>query len=366
MRGLACSVSLGLRRIFLDPGMGLGWSRQGLMPHPFQIAMGARIREEMIAELGRASDVVFTHFDGDHCPLRQPNPYQLGLESISEALSTCRVWAKGPAHASPRQQSRRRHICAAIGRELDAVEGSRDGALAFSKPMPHGERGPEAPMLMMCRIQEQGECFVHASDIQFLDSEAVDAILDWKPDCVLASGPPLYRYEEGASRMRDLAWANARRLAAEVDCLIVDHHLFRSEEGRSWLAALQRETSGRVLSAAAFMGRSPLMLEAWRQDLYHWMPVDEDWHEKYRLGLVDTRAYRLAGWEALTSNGRLRPCKWYSCCPIRVYTEEGRLSRKWIEDYCLLANKRCIRYQMEERGESHSDQLLPDGEMMEG
>ena len=58
-------------------------------------------------------------------------------------------------------------------------------------------------------------------------------------------------------------------------------------------------------------------------------------------------------------------CKWYFCCPIRSFVEKGKLERKWIEDYCLIGNKNCIRYQMEENYESHPDNMLPNGEIRE-
>lgn len=58
-------------------------------------------------------------------------------------------------------------------------------------------------------------------------------------------------------------------------------------------------------------------------------------------------------------------CKWYSCCPIRRFTDEGKLERYWVDNYCLVGNKKCIRYRMEERGESHPDNMLPNGEIRE-
>ena len=54
-------------------------------------------------------------------------------------------------------------------------------------------------------------------------------------------------------------------------------------------------------------------------------------------------------------------CKWFSVCPMRYYYEKGVLEEKWIKNYCLKGNKNCVRYQMEERGEYHPDNMLPDG-----
>ena len=54
-------------------------------------------------------------------------------------------------------------------------------------------------------------------------------------------------------------------------------------------------------------------------------------------------------------------CKWFPACPMKYYYEEGKLDKKWIELYCKGDWQRCIRYQMEERGDPHPDWMLPDG-----
>lgn len=54
-------------------------------------------------------------------------------------------------------------------------------------------------------------------------------------------------------------------------------------------------------------------------------------------------------------------CKWFPVCPIKFYTKAGLLDPKWIDKYCLLDNHDCIRYQKEERGIFHPDNMLPDG-----
>ena len=60
------------------------------------------------------------------------------------------------------------------------------------------------------------------------------------------------------------------------------------------------------------------------------------------------------------------PCKWYEICPLRRFEEEGSLSKKWVEEYCKTENnwKNCKRYQLEEKGIEHPDNLLPNGELM--
>ncbi|MBN1656225.1 MAG: hypothetical protein JXA30_20820 [Deltaproteobacteria bacterium] len=50
VRGLCCSVELKDRKVVIDPGVALGWSRYGYLPHPFQIAIGAGIRAAIVRE----------------------------------------------------------------------------------------------------------------------------------------------------------------------------------------------------------------------------------------------------------------------------------------------------------------------------
>jgi uracil-DNA glycosylase len=54
-------------------------------------------------------------------------------------------------------------------------------------------------------------------------------------------------------------------------------------------------------------------------------------------------------------------CKWYPVCPMKQLFEKDRLDKKWIELYCKGDWKSCIRYRMEEGGQFHPDNMLPDG-----
>jgi phosphatidylserine decarboxylase len=56
-----------------------------------------------------------------------------------------------------------------------------------------------------------------------------------------------------------------------------------------------------------------------------------------------------------------KECKWYPVCPMKEFYEQGKLDKSWIELYCKGAWLNCIRYQMEENGEAHPDNMMPDG-----
>lgn len=48
VRGLCCAVKAGQRRIVIDPGLALGYQREGLLPHPAQVAVAEAIRCKII------------------------------------------------------------------------------------------------------------------------------------------------------------------------------------------------------------------------------------------------------------------------------------------------------------------------------
>jgi len=59
-------------------------------------------------------------------------------------------------------------------------------------------------------------------------------------------------------------------------------------------------------------------------------------------------------------------CKWYDVCPMKIFYEKGAIQRKWVEDYCFGDNSKCKRYEMEEKGLYHPDNMMPDGSIDHG
>ncbi len=56
-------------------------------------------------------------------------------------------------------------------------------------------------------------------------------------------------------------------------------------------------------------------------------------------------------------------CFWQSSCPVYFRYKRNEIPSFWVDNYCFVGNKECVRYQMEERGEYHSDYMLPDGKI---
>ncbi len=61
---------------------------------------------------------------------------------------------------------------------------------------------------------------------------------------------------------------------------------------------------------------------------------------------------------------KLKRCIWQPSCPVYLRFKRGEIPSYWVDNYCFVGNKNCIRYQMEERGEYHSDYMLPNGEIV--
>ena len=292
VRGLCCVVETEDRKIVVDPGVALGYRRHGLLPHPVQVAVGERVKVAIEKALEDATDVVISHYHGEHHPMVDANPYQLSAGRVAESLEHPRLWVKGTQGLSPSQIQRAQALAQKINRILPASEGLSDGCLTFSPPVPHGEQG-RGGMVMMTRIEDERGVFVHASDIQMLNDEAIEQILVWRPTVVLASGPPVYLPSLTLNK-REGALHRTLTVAREVDTLILDHHLMRSREGEKWLDWVSSLADHRVVCAADFTGRNRNLLEAERVLWYRKMPVPNGWHEAYAHGEATTDAYQAA------------------------------------------------------------------------
>ncbi|MEA3544051.1 MAG: hypothetical protein U9R69_02400 [Thermodesulfobacteriota bacterium] len=286
VRSLCCLVALPDRCIVIDPGVSLGYVRHGLLPHPLQIAVGCRVREKILQGLHNATDVIFSHFHGDHVPLLDANPYQLSIRALPSRFHELRCWSKSADGLSADMNKRFHDLANLLGENMQVAEGYSEETLSFSPAVPHGVSGSNLGTVMMTRIKMDSQVFVHASDIQLLDEMTVERVIDWRPDIVLAAGPPLY-LDRLSKAERECAWENALRLAQCINVVILDHHLMRSVEGEVWLDELSAAVGKKIYCAADFMGLPRQLLEAERGELYEKMAVPDTWHDDYAKGRLN-------------------------------------------------------------------------------
>ncbi len=282
---MCCLVATGERRILIDPGLALGYLRHGLLPHPLQVANGIKVRQKILKALQIATDIVFSHFHGDHIPLLRANPYQLSFEQIPDRLPAVRIWVKSKEKLSSRMQRRATDLSELFGTTMKTAEGCSEGLLSFSGSVPHGLAESRFGSVMMTRIDLGRQVFVHASDIQLLDAATIEKILLWQPDIVFTSGPPLY-LQTLSGPLKKQTWENGLCLARNVPTLIVDHHLLRSETGITWMDNLSQVVGKKVYCAADFMNKPRLLFEARRTSLYQKIQVPENWHQDYEKGKI--------------------------------------------------------------------------------
>ena len=298
VRGLCCFVTTRDKRILIDPGIALGYMRHGLLPHPVQVAIDEKIQKKIIAAWSKATDIVLSHFHGDHIPLADANPYQLDIRRLVGLNTGVRIWTKDPLHFSQTEKKRAEAIADFLNVSLISAEFKEHGPMTFSGPIPHGDADDTKDTVLMTRIEED-EVFVHAPDIQLLNDDTISNIIFWRPDIVLAGGPPIYLSRLSKNQI-ERAWHNALRLCRAIDCVILDHHLMRSHDGLKWLKQLSIKTGKKVMCAADFMHKPRLLLEANREHLYEKIYVPDKWHEDYGNGKAFTDDYKNATLNYLT------------------------------------------------------------------
>jgi predicted metallo-beta-lactamase superfamily hydrolase len=261
-RSMATYVEAGPLRLLIDPGVTLAPRRYGLGPALEEEEALARARVRIEAYAVRATHVSVSHFHSDH------------FRTEPALYAGRRVWAKDPRRMIDRHQAAQgREFWRAMGPHchLDPAEGRQvelDGVtVRFSPPLPHGRDGSEFGHVVAVTVDD-GTRFVHASDLQGPASPvATGYLLRERPDLVYLSGPPTYLQGQVGYDVVQAGIDNLMRLVEETGCrVIVDHHAVREPRFRERLA--RAFDTGRVVTAAQYLGRRDECLEALRAALW--------------------------------------------------------------------------------------------------
>jgi len=280
VRGLSCFIRIGGVKTLIDPGLALGYTRYGLHPHPLQAVYGDITKHEIVKSWEKATDIILSHLHGDHIPLPNPNPFQLGISDVINLNPNATIWIKPKKFCSDTELVRFAELRKAFGDQIVEMSvGEADGVLRFLGPFSHGY---ESKTLVFATAVED---FVHTSDTQLLDRSAVSTILKLEPRVVFSDGPPIYRWI-GKRALKYLqlfkeAYENALRLINHSNIVIIDHHLMRCDTGLEWLEGIRGKfEDNRVFCSAEFLDKPITMLESWRRTLYSEIPVENYWFKQ--------------------------------------------------------------------------------------
>ncbi len=265
VRSMATYVECGQTRILIDPGASLGGSRFNLPPSDEEWEALKRANDRISAYATRAALVFISHYHEDH------------FRYDRTIYQDKNVWAKDPKRmVGPRQAGRAAELWKALQRRcrLDSAEGRRletpDAVLTVSPPLSHGVEGTAFGYVVGLSITDrrEGTRFVHASDVQGpLSPVATAYLIRERPTLLYLSGPPAYLESQIGSAPIEQGVTNLMRIIQVTGCrVILDHHAIRAQDYRERFGRLWE--TGRVVTAAGFVGQADAPLEASRYLLW--------------------------------------------------------------------------------------------------
>ena len=265
VRSMATYVECGQTRVLIDPGAALAPNRFGLPPADEEWEGLKRSNDRISGYAARASLIFVSHYHDDH--FRHDPGFYAGRT----------VWAKDAKRMiNPRQAQRAGELWKSIagGCRLDSADGrimeTADARLVASSPLAHGVEGTGLGYVVALTITDlrEGTRFVHASDVQGpLSAVAAAYLVREKPDILYLSGPPAYLEHQLGGALIDQGIEHLLRVLDRTDCrVILDHHALRAENYPERFERLWR--TGRVVTAAGFLGLDDQALESRRRSLW--------------------------------------------------------------------------------------------------
>lgn len=265
VRSMATYVECGDARILIDPGAALGPRRYNLPPADEEWEAFRRANDRIAGYAIRAGMIVVSHYHHDH------------FWYDAEIYAGRSVWAKDPARMiNPGQAQRAGKFWAEVKARcrLDSAEMRThdfpDAAVKASPPLPHGADGSGFGYVVALTVvdKREGFRFVHASDVLGpISGVAAAYLIGERPHLLYLSGPPSYLEGQIGARTVERGIENLLRIIEKTGChVIMDHHALRDIRHEERFSRL-RET-GRVVTAAGYLGQPDALLEANRKLLW--------------------------------------------------------------------------------------------------
>ena len=276
--------------ILIDAGVSLAPRRYGLPPHPSEFIKLREARERILNYSRLSEVVIISHYHLDHYTPSFPSWYEWTREDTYEEIYGDKIvlMKDFSNNINYRQMVRAKYLYEAIkdkAYKILQVDGKTirigDTIVKFSKPFPHGPPGTRLGWVLMTTVIFDDEKVVHASDIQGpMDHNALEYIIEERPDILILGGPPLYLEGKKVS-MADIerGMKNMIELIRRMNIVILSHHTLRDPGWKDRLNSAfieSGESENKVFTMAEYRGMDNMLLEARRKELWEKMPPNEE------------------------------------------------------------------------------------------
>jgi len=278
VRSMCCFVKGDSKGYLIDPGVSLAPKRFGLPPHRLEIEEADRISRKIEEASKDCENIIITHYHHDHFTPWYEHEYNTTGRFIYDGKKIfVKSWLE---NINQRQKVRANDFIRGLEerkqrKNVEIADGKGFGDMVFSPAFHHGEK-ERGVFVIMVSIKTQWGTFVHGSDIQCFDEDAVKWIIGMKPSVLFLSGPPIYLPQIKLDSI-ERARKNILDLLECVPHIIIDHHLARTEKCFEFIQNIQVEYEAgksegvknhKIYFACEWMGEKALLLEARRKDLF--------------------------------------------------------------------------------------------------
>jgi predicted metallo-beta-lactamase superfamily hydrolase len=269
-RSMATLVETRDVTVLIDPSVRLGPYRYDLRPHPTEKARQKELWQRIRIAAKTANVLTVSHYHYDHHNPDAPSLYRGKVTFLKD----------GKFHINRSQRERAGAFVKAIKKypkEIQVADGNEmdfgGTELLFSPALPHGYND-ELGYVVMTRIAEGEEVFVHTSDVLGPPlKEQLSFLIDAQATVLYVDGPMTHMPDHYPAEHTKRSLSHLQRIlrTTNVRTLILDHHILRDREWRSWMEPVFRtgeEHDVAVMTAAEFAGKAIDQLEANRDRLY--------------------------------------------------------------------------------------------------
>jgi len=277
-----CSESLGVRslavfvetkdvKIFIDPSAALGM-RYGLEPSEEEWNALSYFKEKIRKMAEKCDVITISHYHYDHYDPDE-NFYEgkkVFAKDIKNNINKSQK-VRGEGFKENLQKFKNAELIYCDSK----IYEFGNTKIKFSDPVPHGEEKTKLGFVLMTVVEEKqsdGKILkiLHTSDIGgAVDEVSKNYIISEKPSLIIMDGISSYLAGYRIKRKDiEISRKNINEILEKTDGkLILDHHLLRDLNYKSYFPEVYTTYANRVKTFAEYLGTENNMLEARRKEL---------------------------------------------------------------------------------------------------